>query len=104
VFEAVGRPWAPGPDYAYPYAMLQTLGIRATVSFIPVSQSRRFATLDDAVDGFAWMVPDASAREFARLRTWLGRALAPCDGGLELLPHRTVRWAVLTWTKDSRAA
>ncbi|HTN51128.1 MAG TPA: class I SAM-dependent methyltransferase [Anaeromyxobacter sp.] len=103
VFEAAGRPYVPGPDYLYPLAMLHQLGLHATVTFIPVVQARRFASLEEAAEGLAWMVPDPSPAELERLRAWLGRELVAVAGGLELSSPRTVRWAVLSWSTEDPA-
>jgi SAM-dependent methyltransferase len=103
VFKAAGRPYLPGPDYLYPLAMLHQLGILATVTFIPVVQARRFAGLDDAVEGLAWMLADPSPAELEGLRAWLGRELVPVGGGLELASPRVVQWAVLSWSTEAPA-
>ena len=99
VLLAAGRRHVPGPDYLYPYNLLRQLGIQAKVVFIAVAESRRFANLDDALERLSWMVPDASAEEMGRLRTWLERELVPDGDLMKLASQRTVKWAVLSWSK-----
>jgi hypothetical protein len=98
VLEAVGRPFVPGPDYVYPQAVLRELGIRARLTFLSVTHARRYASVADAIERLSWMIPDASASEVGRLRSWLERELVAAAGGLEL-PPRAQEWAVLSWCK-----
>ncbi|HTP27183.1 MAG TPA: class I SAM-dependent methyltransferase [Anaeromyxobacteraceae bacterium] len=104
VLEAVGRPYTPGPDYIYAYNMLHQLGILATVEFIPVTYAWSYASPDDALQGHLWMLPDPSPGEIELLRAWLARELVSGANGLALPSPRTVRWAVISWSKDVRDA
>ncbi|HTO98089.1 MAG TPA: class I SAM-dependent methyltransferase [Myxococcales bacterium] len=104
IFAAAGRTHVSGPDYLYPLNMLRQLGIRARLDFIPVAQAHRFASVGEALDGLAWMLPDPSPAELERLRDWLQQELVPVAGGLELLPAHSVCWAVLSWSKQGPAA
>ena len=102
VLAAAGRPYVPGPDYLYPYNLLHQLGIDAAVDFIPVVDTRRYSSLDDALDRLSWMLPDATDPEMGRLRAWLERELVRDGDDFRLASPRTARWAVLSWSKDSR--
>jgi SAM-dependent methyltransferase len=102
VVEAAGRRFVPGPDYIYPYALLHQLGIFASVSLIPVSDARRFASVDDALEGLRWMVPDPSPAEVERLRAWLERELVPDGDGLVLSAGCKIQWAVISWSTGDR--
>jgi hypothetical protein len=98
VFDAVGRPYVPGPDYIYPYNVLHDLGIPATVAFVRVPDTRCYANRDDALEALLRTLPDPSTAEVARLRAWLERTLIAGAEGVRLPSARTVRWAVLSWT------
>jgi SAM-dependent methyltransferase len=98
VFEAAGRTFVPGPDYRYVYNMLRQLGLSPEVSFIPVTDARRYASLDEAVEGLAWMLTDPAPHELACLREWLGRAMVAGPDGLGLSVPRTTEWAVVSWS------
>ena len=102
VLRAAGRGYVPGPDYLYPYNLLQQLGIEASVAFIPVEDTRRYADLDDALERLSWMLPDPTASETEKLRAWLKRELVQDGPGFRLASPRTVKWAVLSWSKDGR--
>jgi SAM-dependent methyltransferase len=100
VLEAAGRPFVPGPDYIYPYNLLHQLGILASVEFIPVVQERSFESVERAVDGLCWMLPEPAPEELSRLRAWLVRQRAPGSEAVAL-PPRTIHWAVLSWSKGA---
>ena len=97
VMEAAGRPFTPGPDYVYPRNLLHQIGIQASITFIPVTEARQYATLDDALEGLSWMLPEPLPEELGRLRSWLERELVRERGGFRLASARTVQWAVLSW-------
>jgi len=102
-FEAAGRPFEPAPDYTYPYRLLHRLGIPATVTFIPVTEARRYPTLDDALERMRWMIPDPSAGEVERLRGWLARELVQAADGCWSGAPRAFEWAVISWAAGERS-
>jgi SAM-dependent methyltransferase len=99
VVAAAGRTHLPGPDYLYTYNLLHQLGIYATVAFAEVTDARRYATPEEAYEGLLWMVPEPTPEEAARLRAWLAQELVAGQDGLRLARPRTVRWAILSWSK-----
>jgi SAM-dependent methyltransferase len=98
VFEAVGRTFVPGPDYVYCVNLLHQLGVYASVSFLEIADQRRYTGLEDALEGLAWMLPEPTPEELARLRAWVEAQLLPGPDGWRLAAPRAVRWAVVSWT------
>lgn len=97
VFEVAGRSFTPGPDYIYPCALLHQLGVFASVDFVSIPDTRRYTGVEDALEGFAWMLTDPTPDELARLRDWVTRQLVEGQDGWRLAEPRTVQWAILSW-------
>jgi SAM-dependent methyltransferase len=104
VFEAVGRPFQPPPDYLVVYGRLHEMGICADVALLDREEWRVFASPEAAAASMAGTVWGLSADEEAGLLAWLRRSLTPCPGGLRLPEPRIVRWAVIWWRKGGPRA
>jgi hypothetical protein len=96
-----GPPRRPGPTWLDAVAVLDEMGIEATVEVVEVRNRTRFATVDEAVDDHLELLalvdtPD-HRDELARL---LSQWLVPGRGGLRL-PVSTLPAAVLRWTPTS---
>lgn len=100
IYQAVGRPFTPGPDYIYLYNLLYQMGIRASVNFIPSREWKAYKTLEDAVDGTSWMLKDILPEELKLLREYLASVLVPHEGKLRFPEPKVVRWAMITWEKE----
>ncbi len=98
IFEAIGRELDRGPDFLCVYNLLNQMGILAEVSFLASGDNCRvYADLEEAVNGFGWMVADMTVEEKGRLRTYLRRHLVRSGDGWTLDYRHPVRWAVLSW-------
>lgn len=90
-------PRAPGPTYLDALAVLRELGIEPSVRVVEIPNTRRFATIDEAVEHYReWMfladTPDVRRELEGLLRAWLfGRA------GALRSPLRSVPAAILEW-------
>lgn len=103
IVEAAGRTFTSRPDYVVVVGLLHALGIHADVTLIAQQEWKAYRSLDEAVAGTAWMLPDATPEELERLRAFLARTLVAHQGGLRLPAPREVRWAVVRWSKDDGA-
>jgi SAM-dependent methyltransferase len=97
VFEVAGRSFTPGPDYIYPCNLLHQLGAFASVDFVSIADTRRYTGVEDALEGFAWMLTDPTPDELARLQEWVTRQLVAGEDGWRLAEPRTVKWAIISW-------
>ncbi len=100
VFDAVGRPFQPGPDYIYVYNLLHQMGIFANVSFISQDQWRVYESREAGLEAMRWMLRDVTPAELERLRAYVEAELVRHEHGWRLRAPSTVRWAVIWWTKD----
>ncbi|HOO89546.1 MAG TPA: class I SAM-dependent methyltransferase [Syntrophales bacterium] len=99
IFDAVGRPFVPNPDYIYNYNMLYQMGIYANVAFIEEKRVRTYRDADDAIASMRWMFDELNDREEAKLAAFFQKHFVFRDGSWRL-PHDTViRWAVIWWEK-----
>jgi SAM-dependent methyltransferase len=101
IFEAIGRELDRGPDYIFAYNLLHQMGIHAEVRFVlNGGGSKVYRDIDDAVEKFRWMLDTLSDEEQARLRDYFERHLTKTQGGWSLPYSNTVRWAVISWSKE----
>jgi SAM-dependent methyltransferase len=98
-FEAIGRPFASGPDYIYTLNMLYTLGIHPEISHIELERELRFSDLDHALQSYAWMFKELSDGEEQRLRQFLRSRISEQQSDCIVIQRKhPQRWALLHWT------
>jgi SAM-dependent methyltransferase len=104
VFEALGRPLNPGPDYICSYNLLYQMGIHARVDYIE-RYGRGYKSPEDAFNSMRWMVGDMTPEETEKLRTFIDQHLVFDQGQWMTDYERKSLWAVLWWDKarDCRA-
>lgn len=101
LFQAVGRDFDPGPDYIFTVNILYTLGIHAHVDFISLDQNREYASKEEALDSYGWMLEPMNDAEKAKLKAYVEDRLTQIDATHWQL-QRTVppKWALLWWRKN----
>jgi SAM-dependent methyltransferase len=100
IFEAIGRELDRGPDYIYVYNLLHQMGIHAEVRFVNHGDSgSTYRDLDDAVEKFGWMLDGLAPEETERLRGYFSKHLVKTANGWALSYRRSVRWAIISWSK-----
>ncbi len=100
IFEAIGRDLDRGADYLCVYNLLNQMGILADVSFLSSDTGYKvYSDLDEAVQGFDWMLADMTVEEENLLRKYLEQHLIRKDHGWSLDYQHTAQWAVLSWRK-----
>lgn len=100
-FEALGRPFAPGPDYIYTLNILYTLGIYANVQVLQLERDVTYQSLDEAVASYSWMFSNITPQEIAALKQYIARQTVSVDGDCLTVRRATVpQWALIWWRKD----
>lgn len=99
MFEAIGRPLHPRPDYIYAYNLLYQMGIYPEVAFIHNEDAKTFADPEEAWNASQWMFHRLSRTEEDKLRSFILHHLVCRDGKWSFDYRRVVRWAVIWWTK-----
>jgi SAM-dependent methyltransferase len=99
IFDAIGRPFDPGPDYIYYYNLLYQLGITANLAFIEETRNRTYAIPEEAVESVEWMFNDLTSREKLRLADYFKEHLVFQSGAWKLSYSTIIRWAVMWWEK-----
>ncbi len=100
VVEAAGRVFTSRPDYLVVVGLLHSMGIHADVALIGLDEWRVHASTEEAMRALAWMLPGPTAQELERLRAFLRASLVAHEGGWRLPAPRSIRWAIISWTKD----
>jgi hypothetical protein len=96
------RPRVPGPSYLDALAVVRELGARPAVKVVEIANTRRFASIAEAVEQYRdWLLlpetDEARAELAALLPAWLaGR------GGALRSPWRSVTAAILEWRPYTR--
>ncbi len=99
-FEAVGRPFTPGPDYIYTLNILYTLGIHPNVTVLKLEQDIEYASMDEAVKSYSWMFHDITKKEHLALVNYLaGKIIQTKDNRLIIRRDSPPQWALIWWEK-----
>jgi len=100
-FAALGRSFAPGPDYIYTLNTLYTMGIYPNVRVLELERDVTYASMEEAVKGYSWMFQDMSAEEGLALERYIGGRIVSSEEGRVVVRRETVpRWALIWWAKD----
>jgi len=98
LFAAVGRPFAPGPDYIITVNILYSMGINASVDFVRLDNRRTYPSRQAAIASRLWMLNDPTPAELAKLEAYLDDRLIPQpDGTWRLERIKPSIWAVISW-------
>jgi SAM-dependent methyltransferase len=101
-FEAVGRPFLPGPDYIFTINFLYKLGIHPNMTILRMARDYTFRNLEEAMDSYTWMFQDLSSDELARLRRYvLDRTVKREAGQFTVRRPTPPEWALIWWQKIS---
>jgi SAM-dependent methyltransferase len=100
-FAALGREFSSGPDYIYTVNMLYQLGIHPRISKIELARDQQFASLEAAVEGYAWMFKDLHSEERQLLEKYVkNRIVKQDDDHLIVRRDHVQRWALLSWSVE----
>ena len=99
-FEAIGRPFSPGPDYIYTLNTLYTLGIYPNVTILNLERDIEYASMDEAVKSYSWMFHDITPDENLTLEKYLtGKIIHAESGRVTIRRDSPPRWALIWWEK-----
>ena len=103
IFTAIGRDLDRGPDYICVYNLLHQMGIYADVTFVSNAgeAGKIYTDLDHAVAGYGWMLGEMTPEEERKLRRYFENHLVRTGDGYALDYRHLVRWAILSWNKDT---
>jgi len=102
LYQSVGRPFFPGPDYIYYYNLLYRMGIHANLTFLRERHDNAWGTFSDALDAQRWMFSNLTDVEEEKIKDYLLEHLL-CEGDRWRLPYeRSCRWAVMWWEKQPK--
>lgn len=100
IFDALGRPLNPGPDYICNYNLLYQMGILARVDFIRQDQ-RTFESREEAVSSMSWTLDRMTPAEEETLQRFIDRHLVKQGDHWATDYEFTPVWAVLWWETNS---
>lgn len=100
-FNAVGREFQSGPDYIYTLNILYSMGIHSQVEVLNLGRDVEFASVDEAISAYSWMLRDLTAEEKDALRGYLlSRIIADEGGKIVIRRQHPARWALIWWKKE----
>jgi hypothetical protein len=104
-FKALGRPFAPGPDYIYTLNILYTMGIYANVTVLTLEQDVTYSSMDEAIKSYSWMFHDITPREIAALERYIsGQIVGSIADRLTVRRATPPQWALIWWRKEQADA
>ena len=100
-FEALGRPFSPGPDYIYTLNTLYTLGIYPNVNILKLERDVEYSSMDEAVKSYSWMFHGITAEEHGALEKYLAEKTIHSDNNrLTIRRDTPPQWALIWWEKS----
>lgn len=101
-FEAIGRPFFPGPDYIYTLNTLYTLGIYPNVTILKLEQDMVYPSIEEAIHSYSWMFSDITPGEVLALEKYLtGKIIASENSQVTIRRDSPPQWALIWWQKET---
>ncbi len=98
LFQAIGRDFQPGPDFVFTLNVLLQMGITPRLDYIEFDQKRTYANEDEALEGVAWMIDEATDAELKKILAYVAERLHEnSDGTVTLVRKNPVKWALISW-------
>ncbi len=100
-FNAIGRPFHPGPDYIFTVNMLYSMNIHPNITVLEFDKTKKFKDRETAYSSFFWMFNELTVNEKEKLKLYVD-SLITKDTADEVLvePRLPVRWALIWWAKS----
>jgi SAM-dependent methyltransferase len=99
-FDAVGRPFAAGPDYIYTVNMLYKMGIHPNITVLTLDREITFNSMEEVINSYRWMFNDLSTTETIALENYLQNQIIKRENNqLTMRREPPPRWAVIWWQK-----
>ncbi|PIE59902.1 MAG: SAM-dependent methyltransferase [Desulfobulbus propionicus] len=97
-YRAVSRPLSTGPDYIYTVNLLYQMGFAASVEMIRLDEKHLYASQDEVMESYLWMLPDLDDKEKKQLKKYI-QSITTIDQDSKIHVHRryTPRWAFIRW-------
>ncbi len=103
-FEAIGRPFEPGPDYIFTLNILYQLGIHATVDHISLPLEEFYSSKEQALNSYSWMFENLTNEEENKLAAFVDSRMKRIDKSKwRLVRNIPQKWAFIRWNKGSEA-
>ncbi len=100
-FEALGRPFTPGPDYIYTLNLLYTLGIFPNVTVLKLERDVDYPSMAEAIKSYSWMFHDITPEEILALKKYLtAKIIRSNNGRITVRRDSPPQWALIWWEKS----
>jgi len=100
-FEAIGRPFQPGPDYIYTLNILYTMGIHPNITVLRLAQETTYRDMAEAMEGYSWMFKELTSGENLALEEYLTRrTIFASASGITIRRSSPPEWALIWWQKQ----
>jgi len=100
IYAAIGRELNPPSHYGEINLLLAQQGLSAGNAFISYEDTSSYENHDQAFESLKRSIPEISAQEEEKLKSFLRQNLVRKDGRWKLYPVREIRWAVIWWDKE----
>lgn len=97
-FEAIGRPFEPGPDYIYTVNMLYKMGIYPNVTLLKPNPVSTYPSAEDALTSYRWMFQELSLSEERKLVKYIEQnTIETTKSTITVQRNSPVQWALIWW-------
>lgn len=99
-FEAIGRSFAPGPDYIYTVNTLYSMGIHPNINILTLEKEMEYPSMEAALQSYRWMFHELNAKEEEKLQVYIsGQIERQSRNSITIRRNNVPRWALLWWRK-----
>lgn len=97
-FEAIGRPFAPGPDYIYTVNMLYKMGIYPNVTVLKPNPVSIYPSIQEALASYRWMFQELGPAEEQELIKYIEQNIVETTKStITVQRNSPVQWALIWW-------
>lgn len=97
-FEAIGRPFEPGPDYIYTVNILYRMGIYPNVTVLKPNPVSIYPSAEEALASYRWMFQELSPAEERKLVKYIEQnIIETTKNTITVQRNSPVQWALIWW-------
>jgi hypothetical protein len=102
-FEAIGRQFNSGPDYIFTLNFLYLKNIHANVEVLKLDEEVSFASMEEALQSYHWMIKDLTPNELRKLEKFIeSRVISSTSDKIVLHRRHPPQWAMIWWKKTEK--
>jgi cyclopropane fatty-acyl-phospholipid synthase-like methyltransferase/predicted regulator of amino acid metabolism with ACT domain len=100
VYQILNRKFKQEPEYIYIFNLLYSMNINPKIDFIYCQNQESFASIDDAIERYQWILGDVTQKEKEKLKNYFDKVYLKKEDGSIISPPNIEskwEWVVFSW-------